>query len=255
MEESEVLQELHNLTHIESEESLNRILCTLWSTRNTGLPLSDKTRFQSLLRLSSLSQLDPVLACLRSLLRKCARYNLARPDHHYDVLKLFPPDLPQQLRTNLLSSLRKNCDQWKEDASLQFKGTANVSPSLLWPRHDPGSVAPLNRAYSETASPSFQCDAVASCDDLESLPCLKSMTWTMENRGTSSPANRVAIISLKLHDYSKSPSGETEVKFFLTRDTLEAMLRSLTYIREQLNTVRIFSYIYDEFYTLKLAEI
>ncbi|XP_047147267.1 uncharacterized protein LOC124819741 isoform X2 [Vigna umbellata] len=206
MEESEVLQELHNLTHIESEESLNRILCTLWSTRNTGLPLSDKTRFQSLLRLSSLSQLDPVLACLRSLLRKCARYNLARPDHHNDVLKLFPPDLPQQLRTNLLSSLRKNCDQWKEDASLQFKGTANVSPSLLWPRHDPGSVAPLNRAYSETASPSFQCDAVASCDDL-------------------------------LHDYSKSPSGETEVKFFLTRDTLEAMLRSLTYIREQLNTV------------------
>jgi len=60
MEESEVLDELHKLSHIESEESLNRILCTLWSTRHTGLPLSDKSRFQSLLRLSSLSQLDPV---------------------------------------------------------------------------------------------------------------------------------------------------------------------------------------------------
>ncbi|ESW33826.1 hypothetical protein PHAVU_001G101700 [Phaseolus vulgaris] len=232
MEESEVLQELEKLSHIESEESVNEILCTLWSTRNTGLPLSDKSRFQSLLRLSSLSQLDPVLACLRSLLGKCARYNL----HHHDLLKLFPPDLPLPLRTNLLSSLRKNTLRWKEDASLQSKGTPTVAPSLLWPRHHPASVAPLNRAHSETASPCFQCDAVAPSDDLESLPCLKSMTWTMENRG-SSPADRVAIISLKLHDYSKSPSGETEVKFHLTRDTLEAMLRSMTYIREQLNTV------------------
>ncbi|WVZ01210.1 hypothetical protein V8G54_027279 [Vigna mungo] len=60
MEESEVLQELHNLTHIESEESLNHILYTLWSMRNTSFPLSDKTRFQSLLYLSSLSQLDLV---------------------------------------------------------------------------------------------------------------------------------------------------------------------------------------------------
>ncbi|CAJ1918283.1 unnamed protein product [Sphenostylis stenocarpa] len=234
MEETEVLHELHKLSHIQSEETLDRILCTLWSTRNTALPLSDKARFQSLLRLSSLSQLDPVLACLRFLLGKCARHSLARDDQ--DVLKLFPPDLPLHLRTNLLSSLRRNRDRWKEDASPQSKGTPNVAPTLLWPRHDLSSVSPLNRADFETAPPCFQCDAVAPCDDAESLPYLKSMTWTMENRG-SSPADRVAIISLKLHDYSNSPSGETEVKFHLTKDTLEAMLRSMTYIREQLNAV------------------
>lgn len=39
----------------------------------------------------------------------------------------------------------------------------------------------------------------------------------------------------QLQDYTKSPLGETEVKFQLTRDTLEAMLRSMTYINDQLS--------------------
>lgn len=38
-----------------------------------------------------------------------------------------------------------------------------------------------------------------------------------------------------MQDYTKSTSGEIEVKFELTRDTLEAMLRSMTYISEQLS--------------------
>ncbi|MCD7447004.1 hypothetical protein HAX54_021637 [Datura stramonium] len=49
----------------------------------------------------------------------------------------------------------------------------------------------------------------------------------------SLPANRVAVINLKLQD-SKTPSGETEVKFQVSRDTLGSMLRSMAYIREQL---------------------
>ncbi|BBN69276.1 FAR1-related sequence 3, partial [Prunus dulcis] len=40
-----------------------------------------------------------------------------------------------------------------------------------------------------------------------------------------------------LQDYTKSPLDEIEVKFQLTRDTLEAMLRSLTYIKEQLSSM------------------
>lgn len=40
---------------------------------------------------------------------------------------------------------------------------------------------------------------------------------------------------LQMQDYSKSASGEIEVKFQLTKDTLEAMLRSMTYISEQLS--------------------
>ncbi|KAG4912802.1 hypothetical protein AAZX31_19G108600 [Glycine max] len=240
MEETQVLHELHKLSQIESEETLNQMLCTLWSTRKTGLPLSDKSHFQSLLHLPSPSHLDPVLACLRSLVRKCAHQNLARDD----LLRLFPRDLPIQLQTNLVSALQRNRDRWKEDVSHvipQLKGTINFAPSLLWPRQEQDFDAVAVPAVVPDVGPSgvnscFQCDAVGASDNLENLPCLKSMTWTMENRG-SSPADRVAIISLKLHDYSKSPSGETEIKFQLTRDTLEAMLRSMTYIREQLNAV------------------
>ncbi|RDX60899.1 Protein FAR1-RELATED SEQUENCE 3, partial [Mucuna pruriens] len=240
MEEIGVAEELQKLSCIESEETLESMLCTLWSTRKTGLPLSEKSRFQSLLHLASPSQLDPVLACLRFLLRKCALQNLSRDD----LLKLFPPDLPLRLQTNLLSSLQRNRDRWKEDASPQ-QVPPNVAPSLLWPRQDQNSLPSLDfqtptplvpLVAASELPPCFQSDAVAPSDSLENLPCLKSMTWTMENRG-SSPADRVAIISLKLHDYSKSPSGETEVKFQLTRDTLEAMLRSMTYISEQLSAV------------------
>ncbi|KAJ4970078.1 hypothetical protein NE237_003177 [Protea cynaroides] len=72
-------------------------------------------------------------------------------------------------------------------------------------------------------------------DNMVVLPCLKSMTWVMENKNLT-PANRVAVISLKLQDYSKAPSGESEVKFQLSRVTLEPMLRSMAYISEQLST-------------------
>ncbi|PNX81549.1 protein FAR1-related sequence 3-like, partial [Trifolium pratense] len=117
----------------------------------------------------------------------------------------------------------------------------------LWPRQDGNSLAQMNCGNLGLPTPlvadvnvsglpaCFQCDMTSENLVLEeNLPSLKSMTWTMENRG-SSPADRVAIISLKLHDYSKSPLGETKVKFQLTRDTLEAMLRSMTYISEQLS--------------------
>ncbi|PSR86724.1 Protein FAR1-RELATED SEQUENCE like [Actinidia chinensis var. chinensis] len=72
-------------------------------------------------------------------------------------------------------------------------------------------------------------------DNMVVLPCLKAMTWVMENKN-STPANRVAVINLKLQDYSKPTSGESEVKFQLSRVTLEPMLRSMAYINEQLST-------------------
>lgn len=72
-------------------------------------------------------------------------------------------------------------------------------------------------------------------DSMVALPCLKSMTWVMENKN-SAPINRVAVINLKLQDYSRTSSGESEVKFQLSRVTLEPMLRSMAYISEQLST-------------------
>ncbi|KAK7290713.1 hypothetical protein RIF29_05319 [Crotalaria pallida] len=263
MEDNTLLMQLHKLTCIKSKEALDCMLCTLWKTRKTGLRPPDKSHFQSLLQLSSLSELDPVLACLRSLIRKYVHQNLTGDD----LLKLFPPDLPLDLQSILVLSLQKNQQQWKQDVSREqdflprtsvaYQVRTNIPPSFtslpssemsapLWPRQDDslarlsgndfGTQMPLVADVNLSGLPACFQPHIAPAENLENLPCLKSMTWTMENRG-SSPADRVAIVSLKLHDYRKSPIGETEVKFQLTKDTLEAMLRSMTYIGEQLIAV------------------
>ncbi|GMP60933.1 hypothetical protein CsSME_00023602 [Camellia sinensis var. sinensis] len=71
-------------------------------------------------------------------------------------------------------------------------------------------------------------------DNMVVFTCFKSMTWVIENKN-STPASKVAVINLKLQDYGKTPSGETEVQFRLTRVTLEPMLKSMTYISQQLS--------------------
>ncbi|XP_041024796.1 uncharacterized protein LOC121265294 [Juglans microcarpa x Juglans regia] len=210
-------------------------------------------------RSSFSSELDPVLACLRSLIRKCVHENFSG-DH---LLKLFPPDLPLDLQSILVLSFQKYQGLWKDDCSreqrtfprtgVSYQVSTSVPPSFTsllssseistppWPRQDdPG--AGLHRggndfgAFTPIVSASgLQRDAVLP-SDLESLPCLKSMNWTIENRN-SAPTNRVAVVSLKLQDYSKSHSDEIEVKFQLSRDTLEAMLKSMTYISEQLSSM------------------
>ncbi|CAA6654476.1 unnamed protein product [Spirodela intermedia] len=168
-----------------TEENLAHVLETLWSTRNTGVSSVQKRDLQSHLGLASTGELEPVLACLRSIIRKSGRQNLSMDD----IQRLFPHDLPVVLQSSLLVLFQRYQSEWKEEAS-----------------RDQGN-----------------------------LPCLKSMTWTIENRH-SGPSDRVAVICLKLQDYTKSPSGEVEVKFQLSRDTLEAMLRSMTYISDQLSS-------------------
>ncbi|KAF8403494.1 hypothetical protein HHK36_011598 [Tetracentron sinense] len=287
MEDTLFLQ-LHKLSGANSEEALEQILETLWKTRKTGLRTPQKSYIQSLLNLPSLEELDPVmifvslfgfyslavvfcfeyslevLACLRSLIRKCVHENFTGDD----ILKLFPPNLSLDLQSILILLLQKYQSQWKEDASrdqpswqrtrdsYQVKDIVPPSStpfptsemlSLMWPRQD-DPTAHFNRNDAGTSTPiiadanlsrvapmSLQRDD-GPTDNLGILPRLKSMTWTMENRNSSS-ANRVAVISLKLQDYTKSRLGETEVKFQLTRDTLEAMLRSMVYISEQLSTI------------------
>ncbi|THF94219.1 hypothetical protein TEA_011979 [Camellia sinensis var. sinensis] len=129
------------------------------------------------------------------------------------------------------------------------KRTSNLAPDmppLLWPRQDeitrrfnlndasvPAQpVADLN--LPRMAPVSLHRDD-GHPDNMAVLPCLKSMTWVMENKN-STPANRVAVINLKLQDYSRATSGESEVKFQLSKVTLEPMLKSMSYISEQLST-------------------
>ncbi|XP_062103423.1 uncharacterized protein LOC133814485 [Humulus lupulus] len=109
----------------------------------------DKSHFQTLLNLPSCSDLDPVwndltfllkwsfflggflllsdlvkkiltfvvleqvLACLHSMIRKCAYGNFSGDD----LLKLVLPDLPVDLQQMLLLLFQKYRSQWKEDVS------------------------------------------------------------------------------------------------------------------------------------------
>ncbi|XVF46397.1 hypothetical protein PTKIN_Ptkin03bG0023500 [Pterospermum kingtungense] len=117
---------------------------------------------------------------------------------------------------------------------------------LLWPQQDEitrrfnlndtgataQSVSDLN--LPRMAPVSLHRDD-SHLDNMPVLPCLKSMTWVMENKNSTS-GNKVAVINLKLQDYRKNPSAEMEVKFQLSRITLEPMLKSMAYISEQLST-------------------
>ncbi|XP_065044906.1 protein FAR1-RELATED SEQUENCE 3-like isoform X2 [Musa acuminata AAA Group] len=114
----------------------------------------------------------------------------------------------------------------------------------LWPRQDVTFInndnfRTSNQIRVDSHPPPLATMVVhqdtSSSRNMETLPRLKSMTWIMQNRN-SAPANRVAVITLKLQDYTNSTSGELEVKFQLSKDTLEAMLRTMTYISEQLSS-------------------
>ncbi|KAJ0775581.1 putative transcription factor FAR family [Helianthus annuus] len=119
---------------------------------------------------------------------------------------------------------------------------------LLWPRQDEvtrrfnlndgGLLGPLRPPATDLNLPRMAPVSLrrddGHPDNMVILPCLKSMTWVMENRNLP-PANRVAVINLKLQDYKRTPASESEVKFQLSTVTLEPMLRSMAYINDQLS--------------------
>lgn len=254
---SDLFHQLHKLPSSASEETLSHILETLWKTRKSGLRPVDKSSIRSLLCLPSLRELDPLLACLRSLIKKSVHENLIADD----ILKLFPIDLSLHLQTTLVLLLQRYQNQWKEDVSMDRQTTGGVLCQGNVGTATP-LLAPFSAAAAEMLSPlwsrqddvpgCFNHSEIVSCapivcdgnisnvtasvppEDMGILPCLKSMSWTIERR-SSAPGNRAAVISLKLQDRNKS--GETEVKFQITKDTMEAMLRSMTYISEQLENI------------------
>ncbi|CAL9187444.1 unnamed protein product [Musa hybrid cultivar] len=144
-----------------------------------------------------------------------------------------------------------------EDEKARVSGQAKFNATLgrasspaseklpsLWPRQDVTFInndnfRTSNQIRVDSHPPPLATMVVhqdtSSSRNMETLPRLKSMTWIMQNRN-SAPANRVAVITLKLQDYTNSTSGELEVKFQLSKDTLEAMLRTMTYISEQLSS-------------------
>ncbi|TKY57066.1 FAR1-RELATED SEQUENCE 3 [Spatholobus suberectus] len=123
--------------------------------------------------------------------------------------------------------------------------TADTTP-LLWPLQDETtkrfnlndagtpvqSVADLN--LPQMTPGSLQRDG-GPPENMVIYPCLKSLTWVMENKN-STPGNRVAVINLKLQDYSRIPSTESEVKFNLSKVTLEPLFNHMVNISDQLST-------------------
>eukprot|EP00252_Welwitschia_mirabilis_P005425 TRINITY_DN15901_c0_g1_i1.p1 TRINITY_DN15901_c0_g1~~TRINITY_DN15901_c0_g1_i1.p1 ORF type:complete len:282 (+),score=52.37 TRINITY_DN15901_c0_g1_i1:251-1096(+) len=255
---------LSKLADVKSHDDIDYILRTLWNSRKVGLNAAEKEHIMNLLHLSSPTKLDPVIVCLRSLIRKCVYENLKEDE----LLKLFPSGYPSELQGLLVVLLLKLQSEWREDVNKEqsewprTRSSSEISrsfslptpPSLQmpsvspsWPRVEDkrhrsnrveiGLAMQMLSGISNSARmmpPQLHQDDMARDSSPVSIPRLKAMTWSMENQN-SMPANRVAIINLKLQDYSKPSSGEIEIKFQLTKDTLEAMLRSMCYIRDQLS--------------------
>ncbi|KAF7852225.1 hypothetical protein BT93_L5371 [Corymbia citriodora subsp. variegata] len=229
--------QLHNLSVAATSEAIETVLITLWLTRRTGLAPPDKTHVQSLLGLSSASEVDPVSACLRSLIRKCVNEDLGESD----LLKLFPPDLPHsiphtsnsyQVETSMPSTLTT----FLSSETSALSQPCQADPCLDFNCRGSGGNATITAEsnVSQPASMSLQRD-VGAPENTATVPRFAEMNWRIEKQKAS--ANKVAAVTLKLQDHSKSPLREKEVKFQLTRETLEAMLRSMAYIKEQLSSM------------------
>ncbi|MBA0600301.1 hypothetical protein Gorai_006493, partial [Gossypium raimondii] len=130
-----------------------------------------------------------------------------------------------------------------EDGSKKTTSPVSEMVPSLWPWQDVvsprfnliDSGAPLTDLNQPSMAPVSIDRETDHLDSTVVLSCFKSMTWVIENK-KEVEACKVAVINLKLHDYSKNPLGEAEVQFSLTKVTLEPMLRSMAYISQQLST-------------------
>ncbi|KAJ3681254.1 hypothetical protein LUZ60_015743 [Juncus effusus] len=94
-----------------SKDSVEYILQALWRTRSTGLDSADRSVFRDILHLSSDSDLDPLLVCLRMLIRMCVYEDTPKDEIH----KLFPQDVSPELQKLLTLLLQKFQSEWQDD--------------------------------------------------------------------------------------------------------------------------------------------
>ncbi|KAK6148100.1 hypothetical protein DH2020_019012 [Rehmannia glutinosa] len=101
------------LVRASSKESVEYILQALWRTRRTGLDAADRQIFRDILQLPNDSDLDPLLVCLRVLIRRCV-YDIVNKD---EIQKLFPAEVLPELQRLLTLLLQKFQKEWQEDIS------------------------------------------------------------------------------------------------------------------------------------------
>ncbi|KAL2492261.1 COMM domain-containing protein [Abeliophyllum distichum] len=101
------------LVRANSKESVEYILQALWRTRHTGLDAADRQILRDILQLPNDSDIDPLLVCLRVLIRRCVYENVSKEEMH----KLFPAEVLPELQRLLTLLLQKFQKEWREDIS------------------------------------------------------------------------------------------------------------------------------------------
>ncbi|KAL6900733.1 hypothetical protein ACP4OV_005409 [Aristida adscensionis] len=101
------------LARAHSKDSVEYLLQALWRTRRTGLDAADRAVARDILQLPADADLDPLLVCLRILIRRCVSEGVAKDD----IPKLFPEEVPPELQKLLTLLLQKFQPEWQEDAS------------------------------------------------------------------------------------------------------------------------------------------
>ncbi|KAL7099253.1 hypothetical protein ACP275_09G071800 [Erythranthe tilingii] len=99
------------LVRANSKESVEYVLQALWRTRRTGLDAADRQIFRDILQLPNDSDLDPLLVCLRVLIRRCVYDNVNKDE----IRKLFPSEVLPELQRLLTLLLQKFQREWRED--------------------------------------------------------------------------------------------------------------------------------------------
>lgn len=99
------------LVRCASKDPVEYLLQALWRTRNTGLSATDREIITDMLKLPNGTDIDPLLVCLRMLIRRCVYENINRDD----IQKLFPDEVMPELQKLLTLLLQKFQRQWRED--------------------------------------------------------------------------------------------------------------------------------------------
>ncbi|KAJ6764214.1 COMM DOMAIN-CONTAINING PROTEIN 9 [Salix koriyanagi] len=77
------------LVRANTKESVEYILQALWRTRQTGLDSADRLVIRDILQLPNDTDLDPLLVCLRMLIRRCVYENVSKDE----IRKCFPEEV------------------------------------------------------------------------------------------------------------------------------------------------------------------
>ncbi|KAL5748325.1 hypothetical protein ACOSP7_025355 [Xanthoceras sorbifolium] len=115
------------LVRSNSKESVEYILQALWRTRKTGLDAADRHVIRDILQLQNDTDLDPLLVCLRTLIRRCVYENISKDE----IQKLFPDEVLPELQRLLTLLLQKFQREWREEV-LKDKVTLPRLKAMTW---------------------------------------------------------------------------------------------------------------------------